>query len=265
MSASADVSLRGPCRLPVTERVPGHPQRSRPHAPGHAERQTAAPRRAGAGRAGRGQAAGPPPIGRAQGRGRGAGRRRVSRLGEAEARAGRRDWRRAAAERVVAARRVRVGALTGTAGHPDCAWLLPPEPPPGAWAPTTFPRDHRPCSVGRSPSGEGSGEEPGPRRQKVRRLGGRRRRTGRRKGSDELGAAKPWGGVQGPLPHARGAQRLAPPSAAGVASPRGVSERSLVAARGELRSCGAAGRSGGRGRAEKRPNPSDPLWGGQGR
>lgn len=39
-------------------------------------------------------------------------------------------------------------------------------------------------------------------------------------GLDELGAAKPWGGVQGPLPHARGARRLAPLSAAGIAQPR---------------------------------------------
>lgn len=63
LKASADVSLPGPCHLPVTARAPGCPPPPpywpRPHAPGQAERQTAAPKRPGAGWEGRGQAAGP--------------------------------------------------------------------------------------------------------------------------------------------------------------------------------------------------------------
>lgn len=82
LKASADVSLPGPCRLPVTARAPGCPPPPpywpQPHAPGQAERQTAAPERPGAGGRGGARQRDPLLIGRAQCRGRGAGRRRVS-------------------------------------------------------------------------------------------------------------------------------------------------------------------------------------------
>uniref|UniRef100_A0A8C4MML3 RASD family member 2 n=1 Tax=Equus asinus TaxID=9793 RepID=A0A8C4MML3_EQUAS len=94
-----------------------------------------------------------------------------------------------------------------------------------------------------SPPGEGGKEEPGPRR-KFASSGGQRRCRGGGAGVRLTRAPKPWGGVQGPLPHARGAERPAPPSAAGVAS-RG--ERTCPPAGGELPSCGQ--------RRRQPPNP----------
>lgn len=117
VSESADVSLRGPCSLPVTERVPGH------HLSGHSPtrpgtRSARLRSLSGWGRGGRGgtRQRDPPPIGRAQCWGRGTGRRRVSRLPEAEACAALLDPRLRAAEWVGGRRATgRLGTLAGTA------------------------------------------------------------------------------------------------------------------------------------------------------
>lgn len=88
------------CRRQPPRQVPpsGHGARPqpphlqpRPHAPGHAERQTSAPGRPRAGRAGRGRAAGPAAHWPSAVPGAGRRGRRASALRQAEAGAGRRD------------------------------------------------------------------------------------------------------------------------------------------------------------------------------
>lgn len=120
---------------------------------------------------GRGQAAGPVVIGRAQYRGRGAGRRRVSGLGEAEAGAG---WR----DRLLAGCgggecEPRDGSTENRsqgrrkAPRPElgfCRWDRRQEPGLRSLFGGTTDLALRE-EEGRSPPGEGTREEPGPRRK----------------------------------------------------------------------------------------------------
>lgn len=118
-------------------------------------------------------------------------------------------------------------------------------PPLVGWAPTTLGRDPQPRSAGKIQAfacGRGKEEELGP--QKVLLPEGEKEvKWEVAPASGELGAAEPWGGVQGPLPHARGAERPAPFLAGGIW--RG--ERSCPCRAGP--SCGAADSRGGRDRA----------------
>lgn len=176
MSASADVSLRGPCCLPVTARVPGHPLGgSGPTRPGTRSARLRRPGGRGAGRRGRGQAAGPAAHWPSAVPGAGRRPKAVSRLPEAEAGAGcgtgSSERRRG---RVGAARRVGRGTRTGTAkGAQTCAgccrWDRRPEPGLRLLSRGTI--DLARWGV-RLREREGGRSRGGPRRQKVRLLWG---------------------------------------------------------------------------------------------
>lgn len=238
-----------PRRFPVTVRAP-EPRpspRPRPHAPGHAE-----PADCGA-RAGAGGPGAEP--GRAtsahwperRGRGSGAG------LAE-EGGAGAGGWTRRsrAAGQVGAARPDHWRRSPGGRGRGCRHRELGLRP---LWGGTrSFALRGK---GGRSPAGEGRREEPSP--QKVLLLWGKRRRAGRRRRLRLTWSAEPWGGVQGLLPHARGAERPAPPPAAGVSWQEG----SRGSSRAELQSCGL-GRRPRPSRQRLCPHPGDPLWAGEG-